>query len=109
MAVVTAMKKKGRAPPARVPTLAGVLESLGGDVVRPLAAPVGLQLEVAQPVIYDRLEPPRLGPGDLVLAVGVDPEGTEALDLVDEAAAQQAAAVVVKSKAPERLTRRCEE
>jgi PucR C-terminal helix-turn-helix domain/GGDEF-like domain len=106
---VTKGRRKGPGTHARPPTLAGVLESLGPEVVRPLAAPRGLELEVGQPLIHDRLETPRLGRGDLVLAVGVALEGPEVLELVDQAAAHQAAAVVVKSTASQQLVRRCEE
>jgi len=105
-------KRRRRATPSRAPAapiLAGVLESLGSEVVRPLAAPRGLELEVTQPLIHDRLEPPRIGAGDLVLAVGVDPEGAEALDLVEQAGAQQAAAVIVKGMASRQLVHHCEE
>src|SRR5206468_7713427 len=109
MSAIVAKRRKATRAAGHAPLLAGVLESLGAEVVRALAAPRGLEVEIAQPVIHDRLEPQRLGPGDLVLAVGVDPDGSEALDLVDRAAAQGVPAVVVKGTAAPRLVRRCEE
>src|SRR5439155_20892988 len=109
MSAIVAKRRKATRAAVQAPLLAGVLESLGAEVVRALAAPRGLEVEIAQPVIHDRLEPQRLGPGDLVLAVGVDPDGSEALELADRAAAQGAPALVVKGSASPRLVRRCEE
>ena len=82
------------APPS--PSLGTLLDNLGGGVVRVIAAPGGLGRPVGDVVIHDPADPPTLQPGDLVLGVGVDASRREAADLVAQAGAAGAAAVVLK-------------
>lgn len=75
---------------ARLDDLVEVLSALGPQVLAwPEAAVVG------DVVIYDPEDPPPLGPGDLVLAVGVSPSSLPGL--IDATAAAAAMAVVAKA------------
>jgi hypothetical protein len=80
------------------PTLGDVVEYVGTGLLDVVAAPGGLDVVVGETVIYDRTERWVGGPHDIVLAVGVDPSGTDAHDLVRAAAAAGGAAVVVKAR-----------
>jgi hypothetical protein len=89
-----------KAPTALAPpTLATVLEELG-PIVQVVAAPGGLGASVARPVIHDPQGPPPIEAGDIVLAVGTPPTGLAAVELVGEAAAAGAAAVVFRGPLP---------
>jgi DNA-binding PucR family transcriptional regulator len=92
------------APPSgtggRTATLASVIEALGAAFIEVAAAPRGLDVSVAEPVIFDQLGGPSAGREDLLLAVGVDPAEPEAVEVLEAAAAAGAAAVVVKRIAP---------
>lgn len=79
------------------PTLALLLDGLGLGLVRVLAAPKGLDVLAGPPSIHDPADPSPLDEGAVVLAVGVRPEGRDALELLDRAALAAAAAVVVKA------------
>lgn len=85
-------------PPVNNPSLAALLDNLGGGVVRVLAAPGGLDADVSDIFIHDPSEAPVLNAGDVVLAVGVDPARREGADLVERACDAGAAAVVLKLK-----------
>ena len=92
---------RDRADASRVPgpspaTLAQLIENLSGEVIRVVAAPVGLEVPAVQPVIADPSDPRTFDPGDLVLGVGVDASRREAVDLVTRAGANGAAAVFLK-------------
>lgn len=79
-------------------TLKHVVDVLGPSVVRVLSTP-GLDGVVPREVvIYDAGEPPDLRPGDVLLAVGVQPTSDEAVRLVHEAAAAGVAAFVVRTR-----------
>ena len=75
-------------------TLGGVLEHL--EILRVLVAPAGLTVEVSGVVVHDPADSPRIERGDIVLAVGVDAERHEAVELIAAAAAAGAVGVVVK-------------
>lgn len=78
------------------PTLAMLLDNLGGGIVRVLAAPGGLDASVSDVFIHDPSESPTLQAGDIVLGVGVDPARRDGAELVDRACQARAAAVVLK-------------
>jgi hypothetical protein len=86
-------------------TLKALLENLGRDVIQVAVAPLGLDVPVGEPVIYDAAELSAISRDAVVLAVGVQ-FGTDRGDQLIEAAAQAgAAAVVVKaSRCGRRLT-----
>ena len=60
-------------------TLASLLEALGGGLIEVVTAPLGLDVPVAEPVIFDPVAGLPPAPGDLLLAVGVDPGSDDAL------------------------------
>ena len=91
-----AAAKAAPSEPTPRPTLGLLLDQLGSGVVRILAAPRGLDVDVADVVIHDPLEPPRWHAGDLVLAVGVDPSRREVADLLSRAAEAGVAAVILR-------------
>jgi len=89
------------APPAvsgsnERPTLEALLRNLGPDVVEVAAAPHGLDVAVAEPVIYDWTEPLTQAPGAVVLAVGVQSGTGQASRMLRDAGRAGAAAVVFK-------------
>src|SRR6478672_1050421 len=78
-------------------TLKALLENLGRDVIQVAVAPLGLDVPVGEPVIYDAAELVAISRNAVVLAIGVR-LGTARGDQLIEAAAQAgAAAVVVKT------------
>lgn len=85
-------------PPANGerPTLRQVLDNLGPAVGQIIAAPKGLDVPVADPVIYDPLERSAIDRDAIVLAVATPAEGQEARRLIADAAAAGAAVVVFK-------------
>lgn len=87
-------------------TLSRLLDDLGPGVVRVVEAPAGLDVAVTQACIHDRVDP-RIEPGDVVLAVGVDEESGDAEELLAEAGAAGASAVVLKLRSePSQVLRR---
>jgi hypothetical protein len=78
------------------PTLGAVVEALGAGVVRVRAAPRGLDVPVGEPVVHDPVGEPVAGPGDVVLAVGVDPALRSAVDVVGRYGECGACAVLVR-------------
>lgn len=80
-------------------TLASLTDGLGFEVVQVVAAPKGLDVAVGDPVIHDSVSGTGLAHGDVVLAVGVRPDGQELLALLRDAGPAGVAAVVVKSDA----------
>lgn len=78
------------------PTLGDLIETVG--VLDLLVAPNGLDVPVAQAVIYDSEEGWVGGDADVVLAVGVDASRPSAVGLVDRIAEANGAALVVKSR-----------
>ncbi|MGH2784146.1 MAG: PucR family transcriptional regulator [Actinomycetota bacterium] len=85
-------------PPANVdrPTLRRVLDNLGPTVGQIIAAPKGLDVPVADPVIYDPLERSAIDRDAIVLAVATPAEGQAARRLIADAASAGAAVVVFK-------------
>jgi hypothetical protein len=79
-------------------TLSRLLDDLGPGVVGVVEAPGGLDVAITQACIYDRTDP-RIGRGEVVLAVGVDPTSSDAEELVARAGTAGAAAVVLKLRA----------
>ena len=78
-------------------TLDRLAATLGSGVLRVLAAPSGTGIELEGVVIHDPADPPPLGSGNLVLAVGLGP-GEEMRRLMERAAA--AGAVLVAKASP---------
>ncbi|MEU0119683.1 helix-turn-helix domain-containing protein [Streptomyces bobili] len=75
------------------PTLERLLSVMGAGALELCVAPGGLAAVVEGVTVLDPLEPGR-SRGQLLLAVGVDPQSAAALDVVHEAAREGAAAVV---------------
>ncbi|GAA3188853.1 helix-turn-helix domain-containing protein [Streptomyces virens] len=75
------------------PTLERLLSVMGAGVLEPFTTPRGLTTAVEGVTVLDPLEPgqPR---GQVLLAVGVDPQSAAAVDVVRHAAGAGAAAVV---------------
>jgi DNA-binding PucR family transcriptional regulator len=90
------------------PTLEGLVENLGRDVIQVVVAPRGLGVIVADPVIYDAVERSAISRGAVVLAVGVAAGTAQGDQLIASAAQAGAAAVVFKmtSDAAEALRER---
>lgn len=96
-----AAKPRGKAAPDSdsdqpYATLAGLVDTLGADVFRILLAPSGLDIKVTEPVIFDSIDRVRFEPGDIVLGIGIGTEDRQAGELIKQAAASKAAAVVFK-------------
>ena len=79
-----------------LPSLRQVLDNLGPAVGQIIAAPRGLDVPVADPVIYDTLERSAIDRDAIVLAVATPAEGQAARRLIADAAAAGAAVVVFK-------------
>ncbi|MDX3530281.1 helix-turn-helix domain-containing protein [Streptomyces sp. ID05-39B] len=75
------------------PTLERLLSVMGAGALELCVAPGGLAAVVEGVTVLDPLEPGR-SRGQLLLAVGVDPQSAAALDVVREAAREGATAVV---------------
>jgi len=78
------------------PSLEDVVQNLGPNVARVVVAPRGLDVPVADPVIYDAIERPVIHPDALVLAIGTQPGTPQAGLLIKTASAERAAAVIFK-------------
>lgn len=78
------------------PLLGEIVEHVGEGVLDVRAAPKGLDVAVAQVVIYDPAEDWVGGAGDVVLAVGVEPR--QAAALLARAGEAGVAAVVLKAR-----------
>ncbi|MCI0386178.1 hypothetical protein [Streptomyces sp. CNQ085] len=87
------------AAPPRV-TLEDLLSVVGAGVLEPGFVPGGMGAEVTGVTVLDAREP-GTGPGEVVLAVGVDPESASAADAVRRAGGVRAAAVVFGPRRPE--------
>jgi len=94
--------ERGRldAMPADV-LLSNVIDALGGGLLEVVAAPRGLDLKVADPVIFDTADVLRAEPGDLVLGVGVPAGSIRAQELVRDAGRAGAAVVVLRRNGAE--------
>ena len=79
-------------------TLGGLIDVLGSAVLRVLTAPAGLDVVVTGAAIHDPLAP-RVEPGDLLLAVGIDPGKHHAIEVIESLAPGNPAAIVVKASA----------
>ncbi|MFZ0215087.1 MAG: helix-turn-helix domain-containing protein [Candidatus Dormiibacterota bacterium] len=78
-------------------SLRGLIEDLGPTVLDVVSAPRGLDVELSgQLVLYDPTEETEAGPGDLVLAIGLETDAERAR-LVQTMAAAGCAALVVKA------------
>jgi GAF domain-containing protein len=85
------------------PTLGDLVESVGDPVLRILHT-ADPSAHVDDVVILDRSEADSIAPGAVVLGVGADPAGGDALALVDRAGRAGACAVVLRGDdAPKRL------
>lgn len=76
--------------------LSNVIDALGRDLLDVVAAPRGLDLKVADPVIFDAADSLHAEPGDLVLGVGVPAGSMRAQELVSDAGRAAAAVVVLR-------------
>ncbi|MEE1929676.1 helix-turn-helix domain-containing protein [Streptomyces sp. TRM 70351] len=94
----------GRGDAASGPTLARLLSVMGAGALELCVAPRGLEMPVEGVTVLDRLEP-GLPRGQVLLAVGVDPQSAAAVDTVREAAESGAAAVVFGQGRSGRLPR----
>ncbi|MFF8101136.1 PucR family transcriptional regulator [Streptomyces sp. NPDC016640] len=83
----------GQGDAAAGPTLERLLAVMGAGVLEPGTAPHGLGAVVEGVTVLDPLEPGRPR-GQVLLAVGVDPQSAAAVDVVRQAAGSGAAAVV---------------
>jgi hypothetical protein len=91
-------------------TLSSLLESIGTEFLRVFAAPSGLEVRVAGPVIDDPADPSPIDAGDLLLAVGTLAESPVARTLLARAGASAASGVVFRTQGPppESLVREAE-
>ncbi|MET7933283.1 helix-turn-helix domain-containing protein [Streptomyces sp. NPDC005322] len=78
---------------ASAPTLESLLSVMGAGALESCVAPHGLGAVVEGVTVLDALEP-GLPPGQVLLAVGVDPQSAVAIDVVRDAAGSRAVAVV---------------
>lgn len=81
---------------SRPSTLRAVLSTLGPRAPIVTVAPRGLDVAVSGPTIFDRVRPREVS-DRIVLAVGVDAAGVEAMALIDAVGQSGAAAVVLLS------------
>lgn len=93
---LTSLASDAASGPKFRPALSRLAGELGPAVVRVIAAPRGLDVEVGGAWIYDPAGGADAEAADLVLAVRVPHGGDEAIDVVARAAAASAAAVVFK-------------
>ena len=82
----------GRAPAS----LAQLLDNMGPSAAQVIVAPRGLDVPVGEPVIHDPLERSPMERDAIVLAVGVQSDGSDARELLKMAGAAGAAAVAFK-------------
>jgi hypothetical protein len=88
----------GQAAPAeRAATLGALVEDLGAGILQVIAAPLGLEVTVTEPIIYDSIGSSPIERGDIVLAVGIRADDRSASALIKEAGARKAAAVIFNS------------
>jgi hypothetical protein len=78
------------------PTLSDLIEAVG--VLDLLVAPRGLDVAIGEAVIHDLEEGWSGGPGDVILAVGIDPTRSAATALAEKAGGVGAVALVVKTR-----------
>lgn len=81
-------------------TLAGLLDALGSGVIDVLTASHGLDTAVGEPVVFDAVAGMTIANGDVVLAVGVDPESAQAFDVVEATRQAGGVAVVFQAEVP---------
>lgn len=86
-----------------LPPLSRVLAALGDSLVELLAAPLGVEVGVREVVIVDPDDDLDLGPGDLVLAIGL--RGRAAVPLLRAAGRAGVAAVAIKVDTNDHLLR----
>ena len=87
--------------PAHACTIESLCARLGVELLDVDVAPDGLGVRLGEVALVDRLQPLQLGPGAVVLGVGVDEQhDDEACELLERAAAAGAAAVVLRRAAP---------
>lgn len=80
-------------------TLAKLIQNLRPYVLSVAVAPRGLDIPVNSVVVYDPVDPAELGPGDILLGVGI-PASAAAISVIEQAAAAGAAAIVIKMRLP---------
>src|SRR5579862_1788844 len=77
-------------------TLRTLLESIGTDILQIVAAPSGLDVPVAHPVIDDQEAPASVDEGDMLLAVGTTPSSPGLGSVLERAGRGRAAAVLFR-------------
>lgn len=77
-------------------TLGDLLGILGPGLFSIMAAPLGLDVRVNEPAIYDPIDEPPIHSGDVLLAVGIRADSREAIELIKKAGSCKSAAVVFK-------------
>ena len=75
-------------------TLAALIADLGSPIIEVVTAPHGLEVEVTRLVVHDPTESLDASPGDLVVALGLDP-GRDAARLLSSLGRSGGAAMVV--------------
>ncbi|WP_084036933.1 PucR family transcriptional regulator [Haloechinothrix halophila] len=94
---VNERRHRSRNDPDPGVTLGEVVATVGSQALEVVSAPQGVGVPVARTVIWDPDGEVEVGPGDVVLAVGVCPTSPAFVDLLDRSARCGAAAVVVKN------------
>jgi hypothetical protein len=83
-----------------VPTLDDVLAGLDSELLRPIGRQAAPTASVGDLVLYDRADTDAVTTGAIVLAIGVDPQSDEAVELLELAHRRHAAAVVFRTDHP---------
>lgn len=76
--------------------LSGLIDALGTGLINVVSAPRGLDIPVAEALIYDQTGGLAAAADDLLLGVGIDPWGAAALDMLEAARQVGACAAVLK-------------
>lgn len=77
-------------------SLESIVDNVGAAILEVVRAPAGLDVAVAEIVIYDPTDPRGIEAGDVILAVGVNPVDRDGVALLRRASEGGAAAVVLK-------------
>ncbi|MFC6706869.1 hypothetical protein [Flexivirga alba] len=86
-------------------TLAGLVDALGAQLIRPLTNSATMTAPVSVPVIYDPADEIPDVPGGVLLLVGLHPDDESAALAIDDAGHHGFSAVVIKlrGQSPDRL------
>lgn len=81
------------------PTLGDLVQQLGAEILEVVAAPAGLDVPIAHPVVHDPQDELVADVGDLILVVGASPGSPSFAPVVKRAGELDAAAVIAKFRA----------